>query len=84
MAAFIAKQDYFGIADEATVVCISSNDGKAAEVAEATNEIGEVVASNVYGVKLSPSNEYQLAGSLNMSSSEASRPTATFPSALDP
>ena len=61
MAAFIAKQDYFGIADEATVVCISSNDGKAAEVAEATNEIG-----NVYGVKLSPSNEYQLARSLDI------------------
>lgn len=60
MAAFIEKQDYFDIADDTQIVCISSTDGNSAEVAEATGEDGTIVASNVYGEKLSPSNEYQL------------------------
>ena len=55
MAAFISKQDFFGIADgvaDASLKILSSDDGRTAEVAEATGEDGSIVANNVYGEKL--------------------------------
>jgi len=58
MAAFIAKQDFFGLADGTTLVCVSSDDGKSAEVAEAVGQDGSIVENNVYGEKISPSNDY--------------------------
>ena len=66
MAAFISKQDYFNFAND-TITCVSSDDGRSAEVAEATGEDGTIVASNVYGEKISPSNEYQLSRDLSAS-----------------
>lgn len=55
---FIEKEDYFGLADGTMLVCSSSDDGKSNEVAEATGQDGSVVAHNVYGEKIAPSNEY--------------------------
>ena len=60
MAQFIAKTDYFNLSDNATLVCASSDDGRSAEVAEATGQDGSIVASCVYGEKISPSNEYMM------------------------
>lgn len=59
MNAFITKQDWFELAGE-NLVCMSSDDGNSNEVAEATGQDGAVVAYNVYGEKLAPSNEYAL------------------------
>ena len=56
--AFIEKVDYFGLADGTNLVCLSSEDGKSNEVAEATGQDGSIVAHNVYGEKIAPSNEY--------------------------
>ena len=64
MAAFITKKDYFDLTSS-SLSCITSNDGKSAEVAEATSEDGTIVAYNVFGEKIAPSNEYQMAGNLS-------------------
>lgn len=56
--AFIAKKDYFGLADTTNLVCKSSDEGKSNELAEATGQDGSIVAHNVYGDKIAPSNEY--------------------------
>ena len=67
MAAFISKQDFFGIADgvaDASLKILSSDDGRTAEVAEATGEDGSIVANNVYGEKLAPSCEYAMDGNI--------------------
>lgn len=55
---FIEKQDYFGLADGTMLVCSSSDDGRSNEVAEATGQDGSIVAHNVYGEKIAPSNDY--------------------------
>ena len=55
---FIEKNDYFGLADGTMLVCSSSEDGRSNEVAEATGQDGAIVAHNVYGEKIAPSNEY--------------------------
>ena len=55
---FIEKNDYFGLADGTMLVCSSSDDGRSNEVAEATGQDGAIVAHNVYGEKIAPSNEY--------------------------
>ena len=56
--AFIAKKDYFGLADTTNLVCQSSDEGKSNELAEATGQDGSIVAHNVYGEKIAPSNAY--------------------------
>jgi hypothetical protein len=68
MAAFISKTDYFDLVttSNSKLACISADDGRSAEVAEATGEDGTIVANNVYGVKIAPSNEYQLKDSLTI------------------
>ena len=55
---FIEKNDYFGLADGTMLVCSSSEDGRSNEVAQATGQDGAIVAHNVYGEKIAPSNEY--------------------------
>ena len=55
---FIEKNDYFGLADGTMLVCSSSEDGRSNEVASATGQDGTIVAHNVYGEKIAPSNEY--------------------------
>ena len=55
---FIEKTDYFGLADGTMLVCSSSQDGRSNEVAVATGQDGAIVAHNVYGEKIAPSNEY--------------------------
>ena len=55
---FIEKNDYFGLADGTMLVCSSSEDGRSNEVASATGHDGTIVAHNVYGEKIAPSNEY--------------------------
>ena len=55
---FIEKNDYFGLADGTMLVCSSSEDGRSNEVAVATGQDGAIVAHNVYGEKIAPSNEY--------------------------
>ena len=54
---FIAKTDYFSLADTA-LACVASNDGASASVAEAKGENGEIVASTMYGETKSPSCDY--------------------------
>lgn len=58
--AFKTKTDYFGIDDDAKIVCTSSSDGASHSVAEAKGEDGSVVAHEVYGATIAPSCEYAL------------------------
>lgn len=57
---FIEKEDYFGIADDTNLVCVTSDDGRSNEYATATGQDGSYVAGYAYGEKLSPSNEYAM------------------------
>lgn len=68
MAAFISKTDYFNLETKIPgLVCTTNEDGKSAELAEATGSDGSIVASNVYGEKIAPSNEYAVTSGINMS-----------------
>lgn len=63
MNEFIEKVDYFGLTDKfSTLAVLSSEDGRSNETAEATGQDGSVVAWNVYGEKIAPSNEYVMKG----------------------
>lgn len=64
MAPFITKTDWFGISDTSALVCVSDSDGRSAETAEAVGQDGSVVAYNVYGESVSPSNEYVVKGNV--------------------
>ena len=64
MAPFITKTDYFGISDTSALVCTTDSDGRSAETAEAVGQDGSVVAYNVYGESISPSNEYVIKGNV--------------------
>ena len=63
-APFISKTDYFGLADGTTLVCTTNSDGKSAQTAEAVGQDGSVVAYNVYGETISPSNDYLVKGTV--------------------
>jgi len=64
MAPFITKTDYFGISDVSSLVCTSNGDGRSAQTAEAVGQDGSVVAYNVYGETISPTNDYVIKGNV--------------------
>lgn len=64
LAPFISKTDWFGLSDT-SLVCISDSDGKSSQTAEAQGQDGSVVAYNVYGETVSPSNEYRIKGDIS-------------------
>lgn len=58
--AFVTKQDYYNLADSSSLLCVSTNDGATASVAEAHGDNGEIVASTVYAETSAPSCDYIL------------------------
>ena len=48
------------MADGTMLVCISSDEGRSAEVAEAKGADGSIVETHVYAEKLAPSNSYAM------------------------
>ena len=60
-SAFISKTDPFGISGTGKPLALASvSDGKAASVAEAKDDKGDVVAYHVYGTNYSPEYEYKV------------------------
>ena len=55
--AFPSKVDYLGLSDS-DLILRDCDEGRSAEVAEATDKNGDVAASEVYGEKNSPSASY--------------------------
>ena len=55
--AFPSKVDYLGLSDS-DLILRDCDEGRSAEVAEATDENGDVAASEVFGEKNSPSASY--------------------------
>lgn len=68
---FQAKKDYFGVAaataTSAILKLVSSQEGRTASVAEATDARGDVVARTVYGDYMHPSCDFSLANDWAMS-----------------
>ncbi len=64
--AFMIKTDPFGIADS-DIVCVSTGDGRAAQVVEATDQYGTIKASEVFGETISPTAEYRLKDDASLS-----------------
>lgn len=56
---FQNKQDYFDLED-ASISCTASNDGKTAQTVEAMNEVGSIIAREVFGERCSPNCEYKI------------------------
>lgn len=66
---FQAKTDFFGLATQANGLEVTeSNENKTASTAEGHNEKGDVVAFEVFGETMSPSNTYVLGKDLTLSS----------------
>ena len=65
--AFIAKPDYFGLGSNAALTLKSSTENNGASVAEAQNEVGDVIAQEVFGEQASPSVTYELKADLALS-----------------
>lgn len=53
------QTDYFGLGSN-SIICVSSDENKSAQVAQARNEKGDVVAQEIYGEMMSPSCSYVL------------------------
>ena len=66
--AFLAKPDYFGLATSisGSLTLKSSAINKSASVAEAQNELGDVIASEVFGETAAPSVTYELKADLDI------------------
>lgn len=63
-----AKTDFFGLATAANGLEVTeSNENKTASTAEGHNEKGDVVAFEVFGETMSPSNSYVLGKDLTLS-----------------
>lgn len=64
-----AKTDFFGLASQSNGLEVTeSNENKTASTAEGHNEKGDVVAFEVFGETMSPSNTYVLGKDLTLSS----------------
>ena len=74
-AAFIAKVDPFGLGSSPLSV-VSTTDGKSAQVAEARDENGDVVAYNVFGEQYSPSADYKVVAAGAVSSFNLGKSTS--------
>lgn len=60
---FKSKQDYFGLSGTGSnFVITSSDENKSASTAEAQNDKGDIVATQMYGVTSTPSCDYVLKG----------------------
>ena len=65
---FQSKTDFFGIATQANGLEVTeANENKTASTAEGHNEKGDVVAFEVFGETMSPSNTYVLGADLTLS-----------------
>lgn len=56
------KVDFFGLADNTAVVVIDDDQGASATTLESKGQDGSIVAIDVIGAKLSPSNTYKMKG----------------------
>ena len=67
--AFLSKHDFFGLATASNGLEVTeANENKTASTAEGHNEKGDVVAFEVFGETMSPSNSYVLGKDLSLSS----------------
>ena len=67
--AFLAKTDYFGLTTAPTnFQIVSSDENRSASTAEAQNEKGDVVATQMYGETSAPSCNYVLSGTSDTAS----------------
>ena len=55
---FQAKTDYFDLADDSTIVIVSSDENKSSTVIQARDEKGDVVAQEIVGITTAPSCSY--------------------------
>lgn len=58
---FKSKTDYFGLSSS-TLLIVSSDENKSAQVAQAHDEKGDIVAQEVYGETMAPTCSYVVKG----------------------
>lgn len=64
---FLAKTDYFGVADT-NLIITSSDENRSASLATAQNDKGDIVAQQKYGETAAPSCTYVVKGTKTLGS----------------